>query len=107
MILRPVAGSPERHIIIGPASLASDVRSEAVLGPLPGHVYMALDMSVGRYTFRDARTGTRIHDPRMEKLGLKEKVVGLSSTHIRPKDIKLSPEELRLHGIDVQQFLLQ
>lgn len=106
LLLRPVPGG-ERHVIVGPVSLASNIRSEAVLGPLPSHIFQVLDRAQSRHTFHNSRTGAVIHDPRLEKLGLKEVAEGLRSPHIRRDDIRLTAEELRLRGMDIGPFFLE
>lgn len=116
LLLRPVQNTEnsdttiedgkQKHIIVGPVSLASNIRSEKVLGPLPAHVFLALDREQTLHTFRDARTGAKVHDPRFAKLGLGEAVEKLTDTYIRAGDFKMSPEELRQHGINVKPIYL-
>jgi hypothetical protein len=87
--------------------VASNIRSEKVLGPLPRHVYLAQDREGTKWTFVDSRTQAMIHDPRLVALGLGEAVERLSGTQIRPGDFKVSVEQLRQHGVRLEPFYLE
>jgi hypothetical protein len=106
LLLRPVPGK-DTHVIVGPASLGSNTRSEKLLGPLPSHIFEAADSTANRQTFRDNRTGERVHDPRLDRLGLREMAEGLDGTHIRAGDLKVSVEALRRHGLELEPVLLE
>ncbi|KFA55156.1 hypothetical protein S40293_09843 [Stachybotrys chartarum IBT 40293] len=120
LLLRPIAatrhnndGQDEteningRHIIVGPVSVANNIRSEKVLGPLPKHVYLAQNREGTKRTFVDSRTQAMIHDPRLVALGLGEAVEGLAGTQIRPGDFKVSVEQLRQRGVHLEPFFLE
>lgn len=106
LLLRPVPGK-DTHTIVGPASIGTNTRSEKLLGPLPGYIFQAVDSDANRQTFRDIRTGERVHDPRLDRLGLREMAEGLVSTHIRAGDLKVSVEELRCRGLELEPVLLE
>lgn len=118
LLLRPVSddnytdsndnhtNKDEEYAIVGPVSLASNIRSEKVLGPLPRHIYLALDRERNLHTFWDTRTGAKVHDPRLAALGLGEAAEKLEGTYIQANNFNMSAEELRQHGIDVKPFFL-